>query len=315
MHPFFSVIIPTFNRSDTIYKTLISVKEQTFADFECLIVDDGSSDVDQLKQVVRDLEDPRFRVIERENGGGGAARNTGIDESYGAYVAFLDSDDIFHADKLEAANASLRVDPCDALYSYASVDRGVPGRTWQRPDRPIHVGESMASYLFIANQFVQTSTIIIKTALARTVRFNPTLRKGQDLDFCLRLDAAGVHFRMIERSLVTWFDASEVGRTSRYAGVKAPTQWLAGHAHLMTRKEVLGYRATVLAYYQPKYKFMMVAKDLILGTLVAGVPLKVTVRQLLRFILPRHVYRQLVALALKGIGQRRREGSHTFNAD
>ncbi|MDX3930649.1 MAG: glycosyltransferase family A protein [Stenotrophomonas sp.] len=314
MQPFFSVIIPTFNRSGTIPQTLLSVKNQTFQNFECIVVDDGSSDTAQLINAVASLDDPRFRVIVRENGGGGAARNTGIDESTGEYIAFLDSDDIFFPEKLEIVNKSLLAGPHCALYSYASVDRGVPGRSWQRPDRPIRASESMASYLFIANQFVQTSTIVIRTDLAKSIRFNPSLRKGQDLDFCLRLDSAGVRFHMIEQPLITWFDASEVGRTSRHAGARAPTDWLESHSHLMSHKEVLGYKATVLAYYQPKYKIFSVLKDLLIGAVVAGVPTKVALRQLLRFALPRHLYRGLVRIALQSLGRRELSKGGVSNA-
>lgn len=299
MPPYFSVVVPTYNRSGSIGPTLCSVRDQTYGDFECLIVDDGSDDVELLERYVAGLSDSRFRVIRQTNGGGGAARNTGIAHAKGKYVAFLDSDDLFFPQKLQVFRDQLEAQPCDAAYSYANVDRGVAGKRWIRPDRPIRDGESMASYLFIANQFVQTSTIVMATAVARQIMFDPSLRKGQDLDFCLRADVAGVRFHMIESPLITWMDISEIGRTSRHAGAAAPQAWLEAHDHLMTREEQLGYRATVLAYYQPKYKAFQVARDLILGVTIAKVPAKVAIRQWLRFCLPKDVYRGVVSLAIK----------------
>jgi len=307
--PFYSVVIPTFNRSSTIEPTLRSVQTQTFEDFECLIIDDGSSDVDQLEALVAGLNDERFRVIRRENGGGGAARNTGIDESAGSYIAFLDSDDLFLPEKLYLVHSYIIDTGASALYSYAYVDRG-NGARWIRPDRGIAANESVATYLFIANQFIQTSTIVISTDLAKKIRFDPDLRKGQDLDFCLRADVQGVEFKMLERPMIVWTDVSEVGRTSRHAGADAPKAWLASHSNLMSPREILGYRATVLAYYQPKYLALSVIKDLLLAVLVAGVPIKVAMRHFLRFVLPKSTYRALVQRFLATSAKAKIDGSN-----
>ena len=100
MTPRFSVIIACYNRANIIGPCLASVQAQSLTDFECIIVDDGSDDSVALAQVVLALNDPRFRVIRRENGGGGAARNTGIAAARADWIAFLDSDDEFLPHKL-----------------------------------------------------------------------------------------------------------------------------------------------------------------------------------------------------------------------
>jgi hypothetical protein len=194
--------------------------------------------------------------------------------------------------------------PTYAYYSYAHVDRGVEGKTWIRPDRSIGDEEAMADYLFVANQFVQTSTIVMPVEMARAVMFDPALRKGQDLDFCVHADAAGIRFRMIEEPLIIWTDISEVGRTSRQAGASAPQGWLDSHANILGPRAVLGYRATVLSYYQPKYKLPLVLYDIAKGVISAGVPPKVAARHLLRFCLPRRLYRFLVSLTIRARGQK-----------
>jgi glycosyltransferase involved in cell wall biosynthesis len=264
-------------------------------------VDDGSRDGGELRAVVESLSDPRFRYLRRENGGGGAARNTGIEAARGEFIAFLDSDDLFLPEKLERFSAVLGTDPSEAWYAPTFVDRGV-GRRWVRPDRAIAPGEDMGEYLFVQNQFIQTSTIVIPTATARHTPFDPTLRKGQDLDFCVRLAAAGVRFRMLPEPLTVWVDASEADRTSRHAGHEAPMAWLERTRPLLTPRAEMGYRATVLAYYLSAARPTLALRYILQGWWSAGVPGRIAARQLARSFVPRRAYRRLVNgfVALRG---------------
>ncbi|MFO1132248.1 MAG: glycosyltransferase [Hyphomicrobiales bacterium] len=300
--PLFSVVVPLYNRAATISVTLRSVLDQTFTNFEIIVVDDGSTDDPQLALAA--LADPRIRLVRQENGGGGSARNRGIDEAQGEYIAFLDSDDLFLVHKLETVARRLDGEPWTVWYSYINVDRGV-GHYWVRPNRPIRAGEDVGEYLFVHNQFIQTSAIVLPRALARQVRFDPTLRKGQDLDFCLRLQRAGATFRMIEEPLIVWVDISDAGRTSRVPGYTAPLAWLDRCGPLLSRRARLGYRATVLAYYMAGDRPFTAARDLAAGLLQAGVPPRVILRQALRAYLPRGLYRRLVDGAVRFIGSTR----------
>lgn len=90
--PLFSVVIPTYNRAAFVGETLASVFAQTFADFEIIVVDDGSTD--GTAEFIRGLN-AAIRLICTANGGPGAARNRGVREARGRYVAFLDSDDLW----------------------------------------------------------------------------------------------------------------------------------------------------------------------------------------------------------------------------
>jgi glycosyltransferase involved in cell wall biosynthesis len=89
--PVFSVIIPTYNRAHVITRAIQSVLEQTFSNFELIIVDDGSTD--QTDAVIGSINHPRLRYIRQENKGVSAARNAGVALAHGQYVTFLDSDD------------------------------------------------------------------------------------------------------------------------------------------------------------------------------------------------------------------------------
>ena len=95
-HVAVSVIIPFFNRSNTIKRAMESVIAQSHTDWECLVVDDGSSEAERnnLIRIVEEIGDSRFCLEHlKENKGGGAARNRGIEIASGKFIAFLDSDD------------------------------------------------------------------------------------------------------------------------------------------------------------------------------------------------------------------------------
>ena len=88
-----SVIIPIFNAGQYLRKCLQSVKSQTFSEYECIMVDDGS--IDDSYKICKSFvdEDSRFKVIRQENMGASGARNTGVSNAHGEYIAFIDADD------------------------------------------------------------------------------------------------------------------------------------------------------------------------------------------------------------------------------
>ncbi|ANE52453.1 glycosyltransferase family 2 protein [Flavisolibacter tropicus] len=99
--PYFTVVIPTYNRAHLIGMTLKSVLTQTFTDFEVIVVDDGGKD--DTEAVVKALGSNKVQYFRKENGERGAARNYGWQIANGEYVTFLDSDDLFYADHLQLA--------------------------------------------------------------------------------------------------------------------------------------------------------------------------------------------------------------------
>ncbi|MCG2713026.1 MAG: glycosyltransferase [Candidatus Omnitrophica bacterium] len=99
--PFFSIIIPTYNRCKFLNTAIESVLEQTFRNFELIVIDDGSTD--QTEQLIKDIKDKRLKYIKKNHRGVSAARNIGIQQSCGQFICFLDSDDRFKDTKLEIA--------------------------------------------------------------------------------------------------------------------------------------------------------------------------------------------------------------------
>ena len=99
MVPFFSIIIPTYNRASMLPIAIDSVINQTFILWELIIVDDGSTD--NTKALVENYKDNRIRYIYQHNQERSAARNNGIEISVGRYICFLDSDDYYMPDRLQ----------------------------------------------------------------------------------------------------------------------------------------------------------------------------------------------------------------------
>ncbi|MCX6291828.1 MAG: glycosyltransferase family 2 protein [Bacteroidetes bacterium] len=105
--PFFSIVIPAYNREAMIADTLNSVLSQAFTGFEVIVVDDGSTD--HTRQVLKEKfgTEPKIKIILQENMERGAARNNGFRNSSGEYVVFFDSDDLMHADHLETLHRGI----------------------------------------------------------------------------------------------------------------------------------------------------------------------------------------------------------------
>lgn len=123
MNPFFSIIIPTYNRAHILSKPLESIKQQTFTDWECIIVDDGSKD--NTKELVSkwSSEDKRFRYIYQDNAERSVARNNGIKNSKGQYICFLDSDDEYLPNHLSVLFENIRAnsEPIALFFTQAII--------------------------------------------------------------------------------------------------------------------------------------------------------------------------------------------------
>ncbi|MGA7301658.1 MAG: glycosyltransferase family A protein, partial [Candidatus Sulfotelmatobacter sp.] len=98
-NPKVSVVIPTYNRAGTVPRAIESVLAQTFTDLEVIVVDDGSSD--DTGKVLGEMFGERIRYFAQVNQGASIARNRGIEEARGEWIAFLDSDDLWEKEKLE----------------------------------------------------------------------------------------------------------------------------------------------------------------------------------------------------------------------
>src|SRR5919107_365976 len=111
-----SVVIPCFNLGAYLDETVQSVLDQTFQDFEILIVDDGSDDA-TTRHMLASYRRPKTRIVRIENRGLPGARNRGLEEAVGRYVSFLDADDLYEPTFLERTVETLEADPSKAFAS------------------------------------------------------------------------------------------------------------------------------------------------------------------------------------------------------
>lgn len=126
--PSVSIIVPAYNMESYIAEALRSIQAQTFADYECVIVDDGSEDATPAR-VESFLDDKRFRLMKQPHSGVSAARNTALRVCSGDFIAFMDADDMWLPEMLAARLALFEKSPDAnlAITNFAWMRNGVPG--------------------------------------------------------------------------------------------------------------------------------------------------------------------------------------------
>ena len=199
-----SVVIPTHDYGHFVAEAIESVRKQTFADWECIVVDDGSTD--DTAETVKAIADRRVRLVRQEQAGPSAARNRGLAESTGELVQFLDADDLLGPSKLEAHVRILGERPdvdlvyCGARFFADSVESNEgPAQTRALVDRPVlHAasgsGPEMLPALVDDNIMVIEGPLIRRSLLDRVGGFDPTLRRMEDWEYWLRCALAGARF-------------------------------------------------------------------------------------------------------------------------
>ena len=200
MNALVSVITPTFNRKHVLRRALDSIYAQTVPEVEAIVVDDGSSDGTEAMIA----EYPRPVVyMKQQNAGPAAARNRGLQRASGAFIAFLDSDDVFYPRHLEASLAALERSPQAGLVYGGSEVVDPDGRVVkvQRP-RPENRGWVLPRLLFY--NFVMPSTVVMRRECYETVGgMNEKLRFAEDWLYWLRL-AERFPFEFVNEVLVRY---------------------------------------------------------------------------------------------------------------
>ncbi|MGD1855757.1 MAG: glycosyltransferase family 2 protein [Leptolyngbyaceae cyanobacterium] len=188
--PTVSVVIPLYNSERTIGRAIKSVLEQTFSDFELIVIDDGSTD--SSVNIVKTFKDDRLRIFLFDNSGAPTARNRGIEKAKADLVAFLDSDDMWTPEKLADQVPIITNTPQAGLvYSWSDYidtqDNVVcPGK---RVTASKELEKNYAS-LLVSNFLENGSTPLIKKAVLHEVGgFDVLLKSSQDLDLYLKIAA------------------------------------------------------------------------------------------------------------------------------
>ena len=178
--PVISVIIPVYNSQKYLQTTLKSLQKQTFADFEAICIDDGSTDNSPQILAQFATTDKRFKVHHQTNAGGSAARNKGLELATGKYIAFLDNDDILHPQYLEVLYQNII--SADADLSCCSYLHFTGENDYEFADTPITPSIDFVTEQPFISKFINKKKIanLMWTKLYRRELFND-IRFAEDL--------------------------------------------------------------------------------------------------------------------------------------
>jgi glycosyltransferase involved in cell wall biosynthesis len=215
--PVFSVIIPTYNRARIINRAVNSVLNQTFKDFELLVVDDGSKD--NTEEVISGLKDERIQYVKHiKNQGQNPALNTGLAHAKGTYVSFLDSDDEWLPEMLEKQYGKFQEsDDYDCVYSRClRVDIYGSRQDGHQFNLEGYIYKQALEQGYVSSMI---SLSVKRSCFQEIGNFDINFRNCQDDDICLRL-AKKYRFGLIKEPLaIIYCDAGEqvTSNKSEYA--------------------------------------------------------------------------------------------------
>ncbi len=187
-----SIIVPIYNVEKYLRQCLDSIMNQTYQKFECLLINDGSSD--NSAEICREYvsKDSRFKYFEKENGGVSSARNLGIECSRGAYITFIDSDDWVESDYLEVLYRALLEEQADiAISTYKQFnmdDNCYYLHSYQRGyDRKVFTNAELVDSLPLLYRYDSTynfvSCKLVSREILKYIRFNLSTSYGEDMEF------------------------------------------------------------------------------------------------------------------------------------
>lgn len=207
----FSIIIPLYNKQDSIKNTLLSVLLQTYAQYEIIVVDDGSSD-GSLEQVIN-INDARIRIIKKNNGGVSSARNLGIKEAKYNYITLLDGDDLWEKNYLEEQVSFINDFPEAKMWgvNYAETDSGKMVR-----EVPTGLPTSYRGYVDdyfqikgrVSDLFHSSAVVIKKDVFEQVGCFDERIKYAEDNDMWFRIIATN-KVAFYDKYLVKYVQDSE----------------------------------------------------------------------------------------------------------
>ena len=204
-HPFFSVIVPTYNQAKYLGEALNSLLAQTDADWEAVVVNDGSTDSTPEVLETYSKKDKRFRVIHKKNGGVASALNAGLREANGEWICWLSSDDLFETRKLQIHREWIVRHPaCHFFFSHFRELDETTGKFVDPPFwRTIPEPEWQVLEMLRCTYVHGNSICVHRKAWIEAGIFNEELRFGQDYDMWLRLLALYPAVFIPDRTCIT----------------------------------------------------------------------------------------------------------------
>jgi glycosyltransferase involved in cell wall biosynthesis len=251
----FTVVIPTYNRAHLITKTLDSIKNQTFKDFEVLIIDDGSTD--NTFEVVQPYLNEHFHYFKKENAERAAARNFGTLKALGEYICWFDSDDIMYTDHLDYAEKLIKKHNEPSLIALPFEIKTTNDVVLNK----YYYNKNINNQLYKGNPFA-CNPVFVKRTIALENPFNE-LRKlsgSEDYELWLRLGAAHpfVCGSKITSALIQHDERSVLTMTNSTKLIERFETFISLVENNLKTKEWLGNRF----YYLKMKNFLWLAVDL-----------------------------------------------------
>lgn len=228
--PAVSIVIPTYNHAEFLQQALNSVVEQTFSDWEAIIVNNFSDDA--TLQIIDQFNEPRFRVINFHNHGViAASRNEGVRHSRASIIAFLDSDDVWYTEKIE--RCLIKFDEGAEVVCHAE-NWVSPGRETRTVTYGPFSRSSHKDLLFRGNCLSTSATMVRKELLAKVDGFSerPDLITVEDYDLWMKLSLATRQFSFISSALGEFRQHGESASSAVDRHLKAELTVIADHAKL-----------------------------------------------------------------------------------
>ncbi|MCD0466208.1 glycosyltransferase family 2 protein [Flavobacterium sp. ENC] len=186
--PFFSIIIPLYNKENFIENTIQSVLAQTFQDYEVILVNDGSTDSSETKAL--QFKDPRIQYYSKKNEGVSLARNFGIEKASAQHITFLDADDYWYPDFLQVMFEQIRQFPEQKVFSAAieiETSKKVFAAQYSIPKTD---SSELVNYFSASTKepIICTSCAVFHKSIFEEIGvFDPKIKSGQDTDLWIRI--------------------------------------------------------------------------------------------------------------------------------
>lgn len=210
LSPLISVVIPTYNREEYIMRACETVLSQTYSNLEIIVVDDNSDqDYIDFLEAIKSYQNIRY-IRRNDNGGGSAARNTGVEHAKGEYIAFLDDDDVWLEDKIklqyESLSNNIKASHCGYLLKSNNKERIEPFDVISQAD------------LCVNNKLASTSGLLCSKNILINVKFDESLHRSQDWDLYLRI-AECTDFSYVRKALYIYDDGDHARMSNKYSSL------------------------------------------------------------------------------------------------
>lgn len=239
-----SVIVPVFNLEQVITRTLESICNQSYKNFEIIIIDDGSTD-NSAKVINSYLSNKKiqYKIIKQNNTGVSGARNRGVEEAKGKYIYFLDGDDYIHEDTFKEFSDAIDGTDADVLYcGYSTIDES--GNILSKVDtriKNIMTGKEMALNMIYAREYINMITGVYKSTIIKNnnIKFDTNRKYAEDFAFTIKCLLASNKVKPIKGNLAYY------------------VQWGSSSTHILSLKRFDSYYSHLetLSYIKENYKY------------------------------------------------------------